>query len=131
MTPYATAINKLGSGDLDLSSGDFQILYLRAGYTANTGDGGHSTEADLGANISHREDLTTSWSGRTFGATNFQISDPDNDDTVTQIVIVKGSGAAGTNDLVCHQTLDTPVTWDGVPDQQTFDSRGIFRIGAE
>lgn len=130
MTPYNTAIQKMGAGQLDLSSGTFQILYVSAGYTADLTDGGDSTESDLGANIVHRETLSgVTWSGRVFDAADLSITDPGSG-TVTQIVIVKGASANGSNDLICHEALDSPLVFDGTNDTQTFHASGIFRIGA-
>ena len=129
MTPYDAALQSLGEAGLDLSSGTFQILYLTSGYTVDLDT--HSTEADLGANISHRETLSNvTWTSRVFDADDLTVTDPDNGETVTQIVIVKGSAAAGANPLVCHQALSSSVTWDGTNDSQTFNASGIFRIGA-
>jgi hypothetical protein len=130
MTPYRKALHAGFTGQLTLNAGTFQILYLRAGYTANTGDGGHEFESDLGANISHRQTLTgVTWSNRTFSAADLTVTDPNNGDTVTQKVIVKGTGPSGTNRLVAHQTLPAPVAWDGVADSQAFNASGIFRVG--
>ena len=141
MTPYESALHALGvagaSGLTLENDGTYEILYLTAGYTVNLDT--HDFEDDLGANISHRETITTTWAGRVFDASDIAVTDPNNGQTVTQIVIVKsgngtngvgGGGTAGTNRLICHQALASSVTWDGTNDSQTFNASGIFRIGA-
>lgn len=139
MTPYDAALQALGvPGGLTLEDdGTYEILYLTSGYTVDLDT--HDFEDDLGANISHRETLTTTWAARVFDAADLTVTDPDNGQTVTQIVIVKsangaggagGGGTAATNRLICHQALGASVTWDGTNDNQTFDAQGIFRIGA-
>ncbi len=128
MFVYEAALQALGAAGLDLSSGTFQILYLTEGYVADLGT--HATEADLGANISHRETLAATWANRTFDAADLSVTDPNNGATVTQAVIVKGTGALGTNPLVCHEVLSAPVTFDGTADNQTLHASGIFRLGA-
>jgi hypothetical protein len=143
VTPYRKALNALGVGGstgLTLEAdGQYEVVYLTAAYTANTTDAGHAFESDL-TGIVHRQAIpATSWEGRVFGATGFTITDPGGGAVVTQIVVVKqgngqggvgGGGTPGTSRLIAHQTLATPVTWDGVADQQNFNASGIFRLGA-
>lgn len=140
MTPYDAALQALGevSGLTFEADGTYEILYLTSGYTVDLDL--HDFEDDLGANISHRETLSSvTWTGRVLDAADLTVTDPNNGQTVTQIVIVKsgngvsgagGGGTAATNRLICHQTLAASVTWDGTNDNQTFDANGIFRIGA-
>ena len=137
MTPYDAALHAIGGGDLTLDDGTFEILYLLDAYVVDLDN--HDFEADLGANISHREQLVTSWVNRVFDANDRAITDPNNGQTVTKIAIVKvangaggagGGGTAATNRLVCYQALAAPVSWDGTNDNQTFNASGIFRLGA-
>ena len=136
MQPYNSAIQALGAGDLALDDGTFDMAYLLDAYAEDLTDVGHDFEADLGANISHRQALVNpTWVDRVFDADDMSVVDPDNGDTVTKIAIIKtsgtgGGGAAATNRVVAYQALASAVTWDGTNDNHTFDAQGIFRIGA-
>lgn len=138
MDVYKPSIQALGTGDLTLGDGTFEMLYLKSGYAVDVDL--HDFEDDLGANISHRETLVNpTWVDRVFDADDMTVTDPDNGETVTQKAVVKsangaggagGGGTAATNRVLCHQALAANVTWDGTNDEQTFDAQGLFRIGA-
>lgn len=139
MNLYKKALQALGNptGLTLETDGTYEILYLTSAYTVDLSDTGDEFESDL-SGISHRETLSSlSWSSRVFDAANFTITDPDNGDTVTQIVLVKsgngtggvgGGGTAGTNRLIAHQN-GLSVAWDGVDDDHEFNASGIFRLG--
>lgn len=142
MTPYNTAIHALGvpAGLTLEDTGTYEMLFMRDAYTPDLTDTGHAFESNLGANISHREVIPTpTWVNRVFGASDFPITDPNNGDTVTKIVVVKtangaggagGGGTAATNRVIAYQLLSTPRTWDGTNDTFDVNASGLFRIGA-
>ena len=141
MTPFNTALHALGvPGGLTLEAdGTYEMLFMRDAYVADLTDTGHAFESNLGANISHREVVpTTSWVNRVMGGDDFPITDPNNGDTVTKIVLIKsgngaggsgGGGTAATNRVIAYQLLGTPRTWDGTNDTFDVNASGFFRIG--
>lgn len=141
MNVFKTALQALGEGALTLETdGTYELLFITGDYTVDLDDDGDEFEDDLGANISHRETLSNvAWVDRVLDADDVSITDPDNEDTVTQVVIVKsgngeggagGGGTASTNRLICHQTLASSVSWDGTNDSFVFHASGIFRLGS-
>lgn len=144
MTPYNTALQALGVAgsaglSLDEAGAQFEMLFLTSAYTADLTNAGHDFENDL-TGISHREVLSGhSWTNRVFTVSDKTVTDPNNGQTVTQMVLVKsgngsggrgGGGTAATNRVIAHQTLSSAVAWDGTNDNLDINGSGIFRIGA-
>ena len=127
---YGTVPQKIGTGLLDLSAGNYKLAAVSSAYTPDLGVSGDSVLDDLTGILSTGTITTPTFLLGVFDADNFvaNFPDPGSGNTAVALVLYKDTGLSSTSDLIAY--IDTaaglPIVGDDVADTITWDAQGIF-----
>lgn len=114
----------------DLGAGTFEMLFVSNSHVPDDTDAtGDEFEADLGANILHRETVAVALADRTLDLTPFQMQDPGGGSVVGHVYLMHRAGASNpsTNRLVAHEDIQD-LTLDGAADQINDSAEGLLSL---
>lgn len=123
MTWYNTALQALGAGQLDLTTGAYKVALTSSAYTPAVA---HAFLSSV-TNILATATLTTvTWSSAELIIADASIPDPGTG-TAAVVVLYKDTGVAGTSRLVGFQT-GVNLVFDGTADTLDFPATFTLRL---